>query len=54
MIWLTYNLTSIVCAIGATLLALNGKDGWGWFLLVAAGLHTTAKIKDQKAEGEQK
>lgn len=50
MIWFTYNAPSIVCAIGAVLLALNGKDGWGWFLLVSAGLHTTAKVHDKKTE----
>lgn len=26
---------SVVCVIGAILLASTGHDGWGWFLLVA-------------------
>lgn len=30
------NLGSFVCCGGAFYLALNGRDGWGWFLFVGA------------------
>lgn len=29
------NLFSICCVICAACLAANGRDGWGWLLLVA-------------------
>lgn len=34
-IWLFYNAVSIVCVIGATVVAASGREGWGWFLLAA-------------------
>ena len=29
------NAVSILCVVGAILVAATGHDGWGWFLLVA-------------------
>jgi hypothetical protein len=36
LLLLASNLTSLACAVGAILLALNGIAGWGWFLFIAA------------------
>ncbi|EIZ2110662.1 hypothetical protein MOQ95_005388 [Salmonella enterica] len=36
--------TPIICAIFAGILALNGKDGWGWFLFVAALIMCSIKV----------
>jgi hypothetical protein len=30
---LAINLGSLACVVGAILLALNDKGGWGWFLI---------------------
>jgi hypothetical protein len=35
LLLLASNLTSLACAVGAILLALNGIAGWGWFLAIA-------------------
>ena len=37
---LIVNLASLACVVGATLLALNGIEGWGWFLFGAVLVHT--------------
>lgn len=43
---LFYFLTPIVLAISAATLAFYGKEGWGWFLVVAAlSLPTTKQVK---------
>jgi len=35
LLLLASNLTSLACAVGAILLALNGIAGWGCFLFIA-------------------
>lgn len=35
------NIPSICCIVGAIVLAVKKCGGWGWFLFVAALLHTT-------------
>lgn len=30
-----HNILAILCAIAAGILAYNGIEGWGWFLVVA-------------------
>jgi hypothetical protein len=40
-IWIAANLVSLACVVGAVFLAYHGKEGWGWLLVVAIGLHTT-------------
>jgi hypothetical protein len=32
---LAMEATAIACVVMAGLIALEGKDGWGWFLLIA-------------------
>jgi hypothetical protein len=34
----------LVCIVAAAWLAFNGKDGWGWFLVVAVLL--TEKVQE--------
>lgn len=29
------NVVSGICVVAAVVLAINDKDGWGWFLFVA-------------------
>lgn len=36
--------TPVICAIFAGILALNGKDGRGWFLFVAALIMCSIKV----------
>ena len=35
LILLAVNLTSVAFVVGATYLALNNIEGWGWFVLGA-------------------
>lgn len=46
--WLFFgaNLLSICCVGGAIYLAVCGKDGWGWFLLLAAMCACGPKSED--------
>jgi len=44
---LVMEATSIVCAVFAGLLALNGLDGWGWFLGIAV-LSAVSSVKSEK------
>lgn len=30
------NITSTTCVVGAIYMAIHDKQGWGWFLFVAA------------------
>ena len=41
LLLLISNAVSITSVIGATILAFGGKEGWGWFLLVAILCSTT-------------
>ena len=41
---LVYNIASVASVVGAVVVMLEGKDGWGWLLLVAVALHTTPKV----------
>ena len=41
--YLLVNLTSVSFVIGAIILALNGKDGWGWCILGAILTHTVVE-----------
>jgi len=34
LLLLTRNLGAVACVVCATILALNGIGGWGWFLFV--------------------
>jgi len=38
-LFLMAQLTSLACAIGAIILALNKVEGWGWLLFVAIITH---------------
>lgn len=29
------NYIAVLCIFGAIIVAVNGHDGWGWFLLLA-------------------
>lgn len=40
------NLPSLACILLAGYLAINGVEGWGWFLFLAFLLFTTINIKD--------
>lgn len=51
-LFLVANLASILCAAAAALLAYSGRDGWGWFLLVAV-LMTTSSIKYGKHDDKE-
>ncbi|EFO7518597.1 hypothetical protein RLV03_000385 [Salmonella enterica subsp. enterica serovar Benin] len=44
MVMLLVFSTPIICAIFAGILAFNGKDGWGWFLFVAALIACSIKV----------
>jgi len=35
MRFLFYNSLSIICVIGAVILSMHDKDGWGWFIFLA-------------------
>ena len=41
---LVSNATSIVCVIGAAIIASKGYEGWGWFLLIALLCSTSPTI----------
>jgi len=49
------NLFSILCISGAFYLMLQGKDGWGWLMLISLfGLHTySSKSKETEKENEK-
>lgn len=34
--FLAYNAFAITCVVAAVVLLLNGKDGWGWLIALAA------------------
>jgi hypothetical protein len=34
-LFIVANITSMLCVVAAAKLALDGVEGWGWFLLVA-------------------
>ena len=38
---LAANLGSLACIVGAILLALNDKSGWGWFLITGFAMSAT-------------
>lgn len=40
------NLSALTCVIAAAHLAVNGIEGWGWFLLVAILCAGSVKFKD--------
>lgn len=44
------NVISLACVGGAIALAVNGRDGWGWFLLVAVLAANTLKIRDAESK----
>lgn len=39
-------LPSVACIVGATLLAMNDKPGWGWMLFVGLLLGSVSIHKD--------
>ncbi len=43
---LAANLISLSCVIGAIVIAISGKDGWGWFLLVAVICESSIVVSD--------
>ena len=44
------NLVSLACIVGAIVLALNDKSGWGWFVFGAIILHVSFKYSSDKEE----
>lgn len=48
------NITSITCAVGAILLALNGIRGWGWFLAISILSIVTYEHKSTKGDEDDK
>lgn len=42
------NIASILAVWCAWQLASDGKDGWGWFLIVALCATTTIRVKDKQ------
>lgn len=46
--FLALEATSIACVVMAGLIALEGKDGWGWFLFIA--VMTTVSYRSEKNE----
>ena len=57
MRWILANTLPIICIFSAAYICSQGKDGWGWFLVVAAmGAVRPATIdeikeRDDDAEG---
>lgn len=48
---LILNATSLASIVGAVMLALEGKDGWGWLIFTAIALHTTPSTKKENTDG---
>ena len=48
------NITSIACAVGAILLAINGVKGWGWFLACSILSIATYKHVDNEDDKDDK
>ena len=44
-----HNIPATLCAVAAGVLAYNGRDGWGWFLVVTA---LTCAIRVNTGEGK--
>jgi len=42
------NLVAIACVAASAFLAVNNKDGWGWFLFVACCCATTVSFNKSK------
>jgi type IV secretory pathway VirB2 component (pilin) len=42
------NLATLGCVVVAGLLAMKGKDGWGWFLVVAVVCQVSYKSTGKK------
>lgn len=43
------NAVSLACVVIAGYLALNGKTGWGWFLIVGLLCTGSVKMSDGKS-----
>lgn len=42
-LYVVSNLVSLAAVAGAVFLAYEGKDGWGWMVVLALLSHTTIK-----------
>lgn len=42
--FLIFNAVSIICSLGAVLLAYEGVEGWGWLLVVAVISQATRMV----------
>lgn len=53
LVVLLANLASIIMAVGAVWIAVEGLDGWGWFIFAALCLGAT-EIKLNSAKNQDK
>ena len=47
------NLVALVCVGASTYLAINGKEGWGWFLFAAICCASSASFGNSHDEEEK-
>ena len=50
---LANNIVALAAVIGATIMAVNRIDGWGWLLLVAVICHTSYYIRNNEVTHDE-
>ena len=48
---LAANLPAVACVVAAGVLAHGGRDGWGWFLVVAVLFGTATAVGPRATDG---